>query len=105
MSLEACATFGWPYTGIAQRLNRHPNEVQKLVRFRQAVETIVAVGVQLIAVLPQHVIAALAMSQRHGLLSNDALILALLQDQGLSQIASYDQDFDRVSNIQRFDSI
>jgi hypothetical protein len=25
MSLEACVAFGWPYAGIAQRLNRHPS--------------------------------------------------------------------------------
>jgi hypothetical protein len=28
--------FGWPYTGIANRLRRHPAEVQQLTRFRTA---------------------------------------------------------------------
>ena len=46
MSLEACATLGWPYTGIAQRLNKHPSEFQKLSRFRAAIEAIIAIGIQ-----------------------------------------------------------
>ncbi|MCI0335214.1 MAG: hypothetical protein L0228_18550 [Planctomycetes bacterium] len=29
MTLEACAVFGWPIAGIAQRLRRHPLDVQQ----------------------------------------------------------------------------
>ena len=42
------------------------------------------------------------MSQQHGLLSNDALVLAMMQESGLSQLASHDTDFDRVQSITRF---
>ena len=105
MTLEACATFGWPYAGIAQRLNRHPADVQKLNRFRTALEAIIAVGVQAIPVLPRHVVAAATESQQHGLLSNDALIVALMLEHRLSQIASNDTDFDGVAGIQRFEAV
>jgi predicted nucleic acid-binding protein len=105
MSLEACATFGWPYPGIAQRLNKHPSEVQKLSRFRAAIEAIIAIGIQPISVLPRHVVAAAILSQQYGLLSNDALVVALMQEQGLSQIASHDSDFDLVAGFQRFESV
>ena len=40
MSLEACATFGWPYAGIARRLQRHPDDVKRLLHFRKAIEAI-----------------------------------------------------------------
>jgi predicted nucleic acid-binding protein len=30
MTLEVCATFGWPYARIAHRLRRHPAEIMKL---------------------------------------------------------------------------
>jgi predicted nucleic acid-binding protein len=36
------------------------------------------------------------------LLSNDALIIALMQQHGLNKLASGDADFDRVPSITRF---
>src|SRR5436309_14844411 len=35
MTIEAMDRFGWPAQGIANRLRRHPAEVQQLVRPRQ----------------------------------------------------------------------
>lgn len=105
MSLEACATFGWPYAGIAQRLSRHPNEVKQLFRFRMAIEAAIAIGIQAIPVHPSHIDTATSVSQQFGLLSNDALIVALMQTQGISQLASHDADFDRVTGFQRFESV
>ena len=40
------------------------------------------------------VAAGTALSWQTGLLSNDALILAVMQSNGLSRLASSDQDFD-----------
>jgi predicted nucleic acid-binding protein len=81
MTLEACETFAWPYAGIAQRLRRHPAELRKLAKFRAA------------------------LSQQHGLLSNDASILAVMEDQGLTHLASNDSDFDRVTAITRYSPV
>jgi predicted nucleic acid-binding protein len=41
-------------------------------------------------------------SQQYGLLSGDALIVAMMQQLGLSVIASHDADFDRVPWITRY---
>ena len=102
MSLEACATYGWPYAGIAAQMQRHPAEIQKLTRFRQAVEAVTVIGVDVLPVFSRHVESAAAISQQYGLLSNDALVLAIMQEHGLSQLASHDTDFDRVPSITRF---
>ena len=102
MSLEACATFGWPYAGIATRMQRRPEEIKKLTRFRQAVEAVSIIGVDVLPVAARHVESAVAISQQHGLLSNDALVLAIMHEHGLSQLASHDADFDRVRSITRF---
>jgi predicted nucleic acid-binding protein len=102
MSLEACATFGWPYAGIAWRMQRHTAEVQKLTRFRQAIDAILAIGIQVMPVFARHVVSAATLSQQFGLLSNDALVVAMMKENGLTQIASHDADFDRVSGITRF---
>jgi predicted nucleic acid-binding protein len=101
MTLEACAVFGWPYAGIAARLQRHANEISQLSRFRQAVEAISLIGVQVSPVTARHVESATARSQQFGLLSNDALVVAIMQDHGWTQLASHDADFDRVPGITR----
>ena len=40
MTLEACARFGWRFTGIAPRLRKHFTKVQTLTRFRQAIQEV-----------------------------------------------------------------
>lgn len=40
MTVEAMSREGWPATGIAQRLRKHPAVVQSLSLFRQAVDEI-----------------------------------------------------------------
>lgn len=38
-------------------------------------------------------------SRNHGLLTNDSLIVALLQRHGITHLATNDDDFDRVPGI------
>ncbi len=102
MSLDACASFAWPYAGIANRLKRHPGEIAKLQKFRQALDQIVAVGIQILPVGAQDVLLAGDLSIQRGLLSGDALLIAMMQIRGLTQLASNDADFDRVPGITRF---
>ena len=102
MTLEACQTFGWPYAGIGQRLRSHPTEITQLNRFRQALDEIVAIGVQVLSVTELDVLRAGDLSQQHGLLSGDALIVALMQAHNLTCLASNDTDFDRVPSITRY---
>lgn len=102
MTLEACSLFGWPYQGIASRLRRHPQDLQRLGRFRQALAEIALLGLNIVVVTEQHITDAADLSLRHGLLTNDALIVALVQSQGLTHLASNDADFDRVPGITRY---
>jgi predicted nucleic acid-binding protein len=101
MSLEACQTFGWPYTGIASRLARHPTEVQQLHRYRQAIDDIIASGIQIVPVESRHIVAGNSVSVQVGLLSNDALTVAIMREMNLVHLASHDADFDLVSGIVR----
>jgi predicted nucleic acid-binding protein len=102
MTIEASVRFGWPVQGIANRLRRHPNEIQKLVRSRQAVDEIAAARVTTLAVTEAPVSAATVMSRQFGLLFGDALIVAIMKDQGIVHLASVDADFDRVSWLTRY---
>lgn len=102
MTLEASDRFGWPAQGIANRLRRHPNEVQQLVIPRRAVDEIKLARVATLAVNLPQVSQAVDLSRQYGLLSGDALIVAMMRDNNLTQLASLDADFDRVPGISRY---
>jgi predicted nucleic acid-binding protein len=55
-----------------------------------------------IVVTEQHVAAAADLSLQHGFLTNDALLLVLMQSQGLTRLVSNDADFDRMPGITRY---
>ena len=102
MTLEAIKLFGWPFAGIAQRLNQHPSEVQKLTLFRQALEKISQGSLQVLTVSMTLLLDAANISQQTGVLHNDALIVAIMRHHGLTNLASNDTDFDRVPGLTRY---
>src|SRR5207249_10760705 len=102
MALEASQLFGWPLAGITRRPGQHPAEIQKLTRFRQAIDEIPRLGVEVLPVERHLMPLAASLSQLHGLLTNDAITLATMQDQSIIHIASHDADFDRVPGLTRY---
>lgn len=102
MTIEANHVLGWPISGIGNRLRTNPHEVQKLSLFRRAVEQIAQSRLQLLSVTPTVLIAAVALCQQVGLLTNDAVSVALMRANGLTRIASHDADFDRVPALTRY---
>jgi predicted nucleic acid-binding protein len=51
---------------------------------------------------PNLLLTAAALSKQFGLLTNDALLVAIMQDHGLTALASGDADFDRVPGLTRY---
>jgi predicted nucleic acid-binding protein len=102
MVLEAAQLFGWPMAGITRHLRKHPAEVQKLSAFRRAVEEVPRLGIEVLPVERHLPPLAAALSQLHGLLINDGYILAAMQDQAITHLASHDSDFDRVPGLTRY---
>ncbi len=102
MTMEANRALGWSITGIGNRLRTNPHDVQKLSLFRQAVEQIAQSRLQFLSVTPALLIASAALCQQVGLLTNDALIVAMMQAHGLNKVASSDTDFDRVPGLTRY---
>jgi predicted nucleic acid-binding protein len=101
MAIEAIQKFGWPVRGIAQRMRHHPAHVQQLTTFRQTVERILQSRIQILSISPGWIAMAAALSQQTGLLSNDALEVAVMREHGLVNLASNDADFDRVPGLTR----
>jgi predicted nucleic acid-binding protein len=102
MTIEAHRLLNWPIAGIGNRLRTNPTEVRKLRLFRTAVENLLQGRLHILTVTPAHLVSGVTLSQQIGLLTNDALIVAVMQAHGLSKIASNDTDFDRVAGITRY---
>lgn len=102
MALEAARLLNRSQTGMAYYLRQHPNVVQQLSSFRQAIEDLSAGNLQILTIPSGLIVTAAALSQQTGLLTNDALIVAVMQAHGLSKIASNDKDFDRVPGLVRY---
>jgi predicted nucleic acid-binding protein len=88
--------------GIAARLRKHHVEIAKLTVYAQALAAFPNLKIQVLAVTQQLVEAAASLSKQYGLLTGDALVVAVMQHQGLSNIASLDADFDRVPGLTRY---
>jgi predicted nucleic acid-binding protein len=102
MTLEAMSRLGWLATGLAARLRRHRQEIPKLTIYQQAVVSIPHLRIHVIPLSQALVGAGVQLSQQHELLTDDALIVAMMQQFGLTSLASEDADFDGVPGIVRY---
>jgi predicted nucleic acid-binding protein len=102
MTLEAIASLGWAAKGIAVRLHHNPAEVWKLTHFRQAIDDMAQMGISVLPIDFTLVSAGTVVSQQYGLLSGDALVVAVMQHHHLTDLASLDNDFDRVPGMTRY---
>ena len=102
MTIEAIDALKWPVQGIGNRLRNNPSEVQKLGRFRLALGEVLQSKIQVLTVSPANLAASTLLCQQIGLLTNDALIVAVMQANGLTHLASNDADFDRVPGLTRY---
>jgi predicted nucleic acid-binding protein len=102
MTIEAALKFGRPMTGIANWLRRHPAELTQLARYRQALDDLQAIPMTVLPVTGALIFRAADLTRQFGLLTNDALVIAVMQDHALPHLASQDSDFDRVPGITRY---
>jgi predicted nucleic acid-binding protein len=102
MTLEAAARAGWSGGKVVQRLKQHPSVVTSLSGFQTAVDQVLQSRFQVLSVTAALLSAAVQLSRQFGLLINDALIVALMQRHGVTDLASHDTDFDRVPGIARY---
>lgn len=102
MTIEAALLFARPMNGIANWLRRHPAEVRRLAQYRQSIDDLLAIPLPILPVAGAQVALAADSCRLYGLLTNDALIVAVMQGHGLTHLASNDPDFDRVPGLTRY---
>jgi predicted nucleic acid-binding protein len=86
-------------SGAVRFLQRHPAEITKLNAFVEAAKQLERLPITLLPVDLAILRQAAELAQQYGLLTNDAIIVALMQRHGLTHITTNDDDFDRVPGI------
>ena len=101
MTIEATALFGCK-SKLLPRLKQLRAVVQQLTKFQQAVEQTPHFGIQVLAVTPSLITVGATISQQTGLLTNAAIMVAIMQANGLTKLASADADLDCAPGITRY---
>jgi predicted nucleic acid-binding protein len=94
--------YGPASTALVERIERQEIRgftsshcIADVAHRQQAIAQIGQLGIQVVAVTDQLVSAATSFSRQYELLTGDALIVAVMRQLGLTDIASQDDDFDR----------
>jgi predicted nucleic acid-binding protein len=99
MLAEAAAKFGLNRAGLVNWLQHHQNRIEELSEFRQAARELAGTGLNLLPIDIALFDEAAAQSAQHGLLTNDALVVALIRQQGLTNLVTNDDDFDDLPGV------
>lgn len=102
MTIQAIQKMSWPVAGIAARLRKHHSEIAQLSIHRQAILAFPKLNIRVLPITQPMIESATLLSQQLELLTGDALIVAMMQQHGISIVASLDRDFDRVPGITRY---
>lgn len=99
MLLEASERFSLTRTGLVAWLQRHRDRICELTETIAAAEQLRQLPLR---VLPQDcdlLCHAMRLSGKYGLLTSDAMIIAMMERHGLRHLVTNDDDFDAVPDI------
>jgi predicted nucleic acid-binding protein len=99
MIIEATRRFVPPGAKALAFLQKHPDVISQLSHYPAAAEGLARLPLRLLTVDWEAIRASAAISIQHRLLTNDALIVALMQRHGLAHLVTNDDDFDSVPGI------
>ncbi len=99
MMAEAHAKMPTGKTGLSAQLRQAKSTVQQLTAFAQIPGQLKSIPLVVAPVGLEHLAAASAISRSEGLLTNDAIIVALMREHGIIHLATNDDDFDAVAGI------
>lgn len=102
MTIEVANRLNRPLTGIASWLRRHPSDIKVCRAHRRAIDELALIPLTILPIDGLLMSRAADLSIQFGLLTNDALIVAVMLGHGLDALASMDSDFDRVPAIVRY---
>lgn len=99
MLSEAAMAFSRPRAKLLSWIQNHQESIKKLTLFRQAADEFANIPVRLLPTGPSTISLAAGLAQQHGLLTNDAIAVALMRENNILHLVTNDDDFDRVPGI------
>lgn len=99
MIVEAIEKHELPLRGIVRYLKEHPDIVMTLEKYSVAPEKIHQMNVAILAVALPDLVGSKGVRDSYGLLTNDSTSVSILERFGITDIATNDSDFERVSGL------
>lgn len=99
MVAEAASRFNLQRANLVNWLVQHRERIKQLSEFRAAIEELSALPLVLMPVESRDLLQAAILAQQNGLLTNDALSVALMRTNSLTHLITNDDDFDLLSEL------
>jgi predicted nucleic acid-binding protein len=100
MTIEAVERKLVSPRNVVRKLAEHPDFIHRLVTYQTAIEAIPGMGIEVTAFTEATVMQGLRVQRRHGLLTNDSLIVASMLSGGFHLLATADRRFASVNEIE-----
>jgi predicted nucleic acid-binding protein len=98
--LKSCLTKGLISGGqLARKLKERPEIVKSLQEYNRSIQQIPLMRIRVRAITSAIVRASEAVRVQEGLMTNDSIMVALRRQVGLTAVATYDADLDRVTGL------
>ncbi|MGQ9628701.1 MAG: type II toxin-antitoxin system VapC family toxin [bacterium] len=84
---------------VVRKLKEKPEVVKKLSEYYENVQKIKGIGIEIYPLTEEIVDRSYQIRKQYGLLINDSVVVAFMKEQRISNIATRDEDFERVEGI------
>ena len=99
MIIEAVATLQLEPRAAIRHLKANPTRVAQLTQHLLVPDSIQSIGIEILSLEVDDIRVSAGIKKDYGLLTNDALNLALMRRHHLTCIASNDADFERITGL------
>ena len=99
MMIEA-VTKGFVKPGdVVKKLTKKPHIVKELTEYQTNTLSIVDIGIELLPIAEDTIKSSFQFRKKYGLLVNDSLTTAMMDLEGIINLATMDKDFERVEGV------
>lgn len=99
MTSETAQLTGRDISSMVGYLKRHPEIIERLSQWPLTIRRLNVVPMTLLGIDVAILEGAMLVAKSFGLLTNDATIVALMQQHGITHLTTNDDDFDRVPGL------
>jgi predicted nucleic acid-binding protein len=99
MILEAVEKYKFKPREAVKKLKERPDLVEALYKHSECIERIYQMGLDILPVHADDTLESAFIRKEFGLLTNDSVSLVIMNNHGISDIATNDSDFERIDNL------